>query len=443
MNIWSYVRDILNAPSLKKKMLIALWLLALYRFLVFIPVPFVEIEILKWTTLQWWWIQSLAVLLWWTLERFSIIAVGLMPFINASIIMQLMAVVVPKLEEIQEQWEVWQKIIQQYTRYMTFPLAFLQAIGSIFVINSLLSSSVIDTSLPILLFAAFTMAVWSIMVMWIGELITEYAVGNGISLIIFASIISWMVGGLAWFFTGAADLIPSLLFILSIILVLIVLSIILIKCIKQIPIIYSRQWSAEQTSFLPVPLNPVWMIPIIFAISFVSFPYLFSQFVTRFGSSSIWATQAANWIEANINIYETSPHPIAITLFFILIVLFTFFYTLIVFNPEKIADNIQQRGWFIPWVRPWEETSRYLNKIFGHLSFWWWVWLALVWIYSYIITYIPFIASKIETLWAIPVVVSGSGIIIIVWVVQDILSKVNAELLMSKYETPDEAELTA
>jgi preprotein translocase subunit SecY len=114
--------------------------------------------------------------------------------------------------------------------------------------------------------------------------------------------------------------------------------------------------------------------------------------------------------------------------------MFTFFYAMIQFNPEKIADNIQRRWWFIPWIRPWEETAKYISWMIKHLCLWWWAWLWFIWIYSYILSYLPFVKDAAVSLWSIPVVVTWSWVVIIVWVVQDLLNKINADLLMEGYE---------
>ena len=142
----------------------------------------------------------------------------------------------------------------------------------------------------------------------------------------------------------------------------------------------------------------------------------------------------ASWIQQNLNIYTNQPPLVAIVLFFILVVVFTFFYTIIVFNPERMAENIQQRGGYIPGIRPGEETAKYLNKILMHLSFWGGIGLGLVGIYSYILPYLPFVRDYVVMTGTLPVVVSGAGIIIIVGVVKELIDKINSELLMERYE---------
>lgn len=434
---FTYITDMFSNKTIRNKLLWTLGILALYRLLVFVPVPFVDVSLLVDRTLQsWGWLEYFAMLLWGTLENFALIAVGLIPFINASIIMQLLTAVVPHLEELQEQGEQWTQKIQQYTRWITFPLAFMQSIGMVYFINYLLGTGVIATDPVTLILAAFSMSVGSILLLRLGEIITEKGISNGVSILIFASIIAGITSQTYTFLgSSGSDLLNVVIFMLAIVLVLIVLSILLIKTRKEIPVIYARQWAAQETANLPIPLNPVGMIPIIFAIAFATFPYLVSQIVINTGTANVNFQWIAQWIETNFNIYTQQPGPVVIVVYFVLIVLFTFFYAMITFNPEKIADTIQKRGGFIPGIRPGEETAKYLNWVLMHLCFWGGMWLGIIGIYTYVLSYIPFIQQAAQSIGSIPVIVSGAWVIIIVWVVQELLSKIDAELLMERYDS--------
>lgn len=433
------LQEIRENPSIKKKIVFTLLMLALYRLLVFIPVPFVDITALMAKTVS----TSdsglgyFIMLLWGSLDQFALIAVGLAPFINASIIMQLLGSVIPKLEELTEQGEAGQQKIQQYTRYLSVPLAFLQSIGMVYFINYLLGGHVISTAPLSLMATAFTMTVWSVLLMWIGELITEKWISNGTSLLIFASIVSGITQKIYSSMAGSTNFVGVTLFMLIIVLGLILLSIFILKSIKEIPVIYARRGKVEESSSLPIPMNPVGMVPIIFSIAFVSFPYLLSKLITQFQPMNTRLVHMANWIEANLNIYTQQPWIPAIVLYFILIIVFTFFYTLIVFSPERISDNIQKRGGFVPGIRPGKETAKYINWILMHLCLWWGVGLAFIGIYSYILNYIPFIQTLVQSLWSLPVVVTGSGVIIIVGVVQEIMGKIKTDMLMQRYDKID------
>lgn len=433
----SKLQTVFETKSIRNKILFTLAILALYRLLVLIPVPFVDITTLMSQTMD----SSSAgglsyflMLLWGSLENFSMIAVGLAPFINASIIMQLMSAVIPKLEELTEQGEAGQAKIQQITRYLTVPLAFLQGIGMVFFINYLLGGNVIDTSIGTVILTAFAMTVGSVLLMWLWELITEKGISNGISILIFSSIVAGITQQIYGSVAGTDNVIGVIIFMLVIVLGLILLSIFILKSIKELPIVYARRGKVEETSTLPIPMNPVGMIPIIFSIAFVTFPYLLSKMIVQFQPMNMKLMSMATWIETNLNIYSQQPGPLAIILYFILIVVFTFFYTMITFSPERIADNVQKRGGFIPGIRPGDETAKYINGILMHLCLWGGIGLALIGVYSYVLNYLPFIQTIVQSLGSLPVVVTGSGVIIMVWVVQDIINKTETEILMAKYE---------
>lgn len=433
------LQEVRENPSIKKKIMFTLAMLAVYRLLVFIPVPFVNITALMTKTISATnsWLGYFIMLLWWSVDQFALIAVGLAPFINASIIMQLLGSVVPKLEELTEQGEAGQQKIQQYTRYLSVPLAFLQSIGMVFFINYLLGGHIISTAPLNLIVTAFTMTVGSVILMWIGELITEHGISNGTSLLIFSSIVSGTTQKIYASVSGSSSILWVTLFMLIIVLGLIFLSIFILKSIKEIPVIYARRGKVEESSSLPIPMNPVGMVPIIFSIAFVSFPYLLSKLITQFQPMNTRLVGMANRIESNFNIYTQQPGIPVIIFYFALIILFTFFYTLIVFSPERIADNIQKRGGFVPGIRPWKETAKYINGILMHLCLRWGAGLAFIGIYSYILNYIPFIQTLVQSLGSLPVVVTGSGVIIIVWVVQEIMGKIKTDMLMQRYDKID------
>ena len=420
-----------------KKIYFTLGILAIYRLLVFIPVPFVDISSLMTQT-----IDSgaaggfgyLVMLMWGALENFAIIAIWVSPYITASIILQLLTSVVPSLEELTEQWEVGQNKINQYTRFLTVPMAFLQWIWMTYLMNSMLGWNAVSTDFTTVLLVAFVLTVWAVMLMWLWELITEKWVSNWISLLIFASIVSWifqkgynsLTAGQEWYWV--------LLFMIAIVLVLIVLSIFILKSTKEIPVIYTRSGKVQQSSILPIPMNPVWMVPIIFAMAFVSFPYLCFQLLHNFVPMNEKVAAISNWIELHLNIYSTQPGWLAILCYVILIVAFTFLYAMITFSPDRISDNIQKRWWYIPWIRPWKATAKYINGVLMHLCLWGWLGLAVIACYTYIFNWVPFLQNIATALGWLPTVVTGSGIIIIVWVVQELINKISTDMVMKRYE---------
>ena len=420
-----------------KKVWFTLWILAIYRLLVFIPVPFVDISSLMNETIDSWAAGGfgyLVMLMWWALENFAIIAIWVSPYITASIILQLLTSVVPSLEELTEQWEVGHNKINQYTRLLTVPMAFLQWIGMTYLMNSMLWGNAVSTDFVTVLLVAFVLTVGGVWLMWLWELITEKWVSNGISLLIFASIVSGIFQ--KWYnsLTGWTDWKYVLLFMIVIVLILILLSVYILKSTKEIPVIYTRSGKVQQSSILPIPMNPVWMVPIIFAMAFVSFPYLVSQLIHNFMPMSEMRTNIANWIELHLNIYSSNPGWLAILCYVIFIVAFTFLYAMITFSPDRISDNIQKRWGYVPWIRPWKATAKYINGILMHLCLWWGLWLAVIACYTYIINWIPFLQNIATALGGLPAVVTGSGIIIIVWVVQELINKFQTDMVMKRYE---------
>jgi preprotein translocase subunit SecY len=253
-------------------------------------------------------------------------------------------------------------------------------------------------------------------------------------MLIFASIVSGIVKQSYTSLTTGTNRISVLLFMLAIVLVLILLSIFILKSTKEIPVIYARQGKVQQSSILPIPLNPVGMVPIIFAMAFVSFPYLLSQLITQFQPANEKLMAIANWVQMNLNIYAQSPGLSAILIYVLFIVAFTFLYAMITFSPDRISDNIQKKGGFIPGIRPGKATSKYINGVLMHLCLRGGLGLALIAIYTYVLNRIPFITQIAQAIGGMPVIVAGSGVIIIVGVVQDLINKVNTELVMKKYE---------
>ena len=430
------VKEITSNKTIMKKVYFTLGILAIYRLLIYIPVPFVDISSIIDSSLDAWAAGGfgyLVMLMGWALENFAIIAIWVSPYITASIILQLLSSVLPSLEELTEQWEVGQNKINQYTRLLTVPMAFLQWIWMTYLMNSMLWWNAVATDFGTVLLVAFVLTVGAVWLMWLWELITEKWVSNGISLLIFASIVSGIFqkwyNSLSW-----SNWFYVLLFMLAIVLVLILLSIFILKSTKEIPVIYTRSGKVQQSSILPIPMNPVWMVPIIFAMAFVSFPYLCFQLLHNFMPMNEKIAAISNWIELHLNIYSTQPGWLAILCYVILIVAFTFLYAMITFSPDRISDNIQKRWGYIPWIRPWKATAKYINGVLMHLCLWWGLGLALIACYTYIFNWIPFLQNIATALGWLPTVVTGSGVIIIVWVVQELINKIQTDMVMKRYE---------
>lgn len=360
------------------------------------------------------------------MERFSIVLMGLTPYINASIIMQLLGVIVPSIENLKKEGEHGQKKINQYTRYLTVPLAFVQSYGMMALINQFGGGGVIvdmtdwGTVLPMMVIAT----AGTVFLMWLGELITEKGLGNGISLLIFAGIVSTIPTQII-----ASLQVSKLPVILGLIIGMILLTIFIVyvsEADRRIPVIYaSKRGGAQQRSFLPLKINQAGMIPIIFAVSLISMPSIVAQFMSQSGSAQVRGI--ADFIGLHLN--PASPSFWYNAFYALLIFGFTYFYISIVFEPKKVAENIQKRGGFIPGYRPGQETENFLDQVSTRLCFWGGLFLALV-----------AIGPLFFERWlsggsnSISLLVSGAGMIIVVSVILDIIRRINAQLVMHDYD---------
>lgn len=355
------------------------------------------------------------------MANFSILALGLTPYINASIIFQLMTYVIPRLEELSKEGEYGQEKINQYTRLLTVPLAAMQAFG----MYTLLRSQGIISVLPALSLVAliFTMVAGSILAVWFGELITEYGLSNGVSFLIFAGIVARLpvtFGQSAAVFTSENFL--QTLVILGLSVAIIGLIVFMNEATRQIPINYARRVSRTglSSSYLPLRLNQAGVIPIIFAVSLVLLPSLASQFLAGVGNPQIAqiASKVALAFNPNSALYNV--------IYFFLVFGFTYFYTSIVFNPEKISENLQKSGGFIPGIRPGKQTVKYLGKVLNRITLVGGIFLGLIAI-------LPSLFQS--SLGVSQLAIGGTGILIVVSVVLEISRELEAQLVMKRYET--------
>lgn len=418
--------QIWKVKSLRNKILVTCFLLIIFRATSRIPVPGVDVDVLKDMVgnIQNSGLGFLALLTGGSMENFSIILMGLSPYINASIIMQLLTVVSPKLESLSKEGESGRKKINSYTRWLTLPLSFLQSYGMILLLNSLSQGRLIDVADPMVILPAMLfVSAGTIFLMWLGEIITEKGIGNGISLIIYAGIavnIPLVVGRVF----SLDDETKTYAFIMFMIITIAMLFFIVLftEGHRVIPITYGGRGRGNQGG-LPIRVNQAGMIPIIFAVSMISFPTVIAQFFTN--AKSEWMQDVASFINTYLN--ATTAGWTYIVIYFLLIVGFSFFYVSIVFNPEQIAENIQKRGGFVPGMRPGSQTSAYIGKVSNHLNLFGGVFLGIVAI-------IPILFTKYSDLSTNELVISGSGLIIVVGVVLELIRQVNAQMIMNDYE---------
>lgn len=435
--VLKHFERIWQSETIRKRILITLALVGVYKFLSILPVPGINIGALS--AFQEYFrsqpgLAFFSGLLGGGLENFSIVLMGLAPYINATIIMQLLAVIVPKLEMIKKEGEQGQKKINIYTRYLTLPLALAQSYGMIYLMNTLLggSAQIVDvtdfwgTMLPAMIIVTAS----TYFLLWLGDLITESGLGNGTSIIIFAGVLAGVPTTILGLIN--AGNFPLLLLLTALTIAVTYIIILFTEGYRKIPLIYTRTGREERSHF-PIKVNQAGMVPIIFAVSLVTFPGLIGQFlVNRSGR----ANEIGQFLVEHFSL--NNPSWIMIAVYFLLILGFSFFYVSIVFNTNEVAENIQKRGGYIPGVRPGVQTAEYLEKVSFRLNFWGGSFLALIAVFPYIITkannYFGFVQTSGMQNGQIDFLITGAGLIIVVAVILDIIRRIGIELKSFDYK---------
>ena len=415
-----------RAPDIRAKLLFTLGILAIFRALTNVPIPNVNTEALSNLFTDNPLLGILNIFSGGGLAAASIIGLGVNPYINASIIMQLMRGVIPALDELSREGEYGRNRINQYTRMLTVPLAMAQAYG----ISILLSANGVipPTSLfsieTISLLLSFTAG--TILLMWLGELISERGLGNGISLIIFAGIVGSVPQQIGPILSGPDALARIIPFI--ILAVVIIAAVVFVnEGQRRIPVQYAsrvrgRRMIQSQTQYLPLKVTMAGVIPIIFAVSILLFP---AQIAAYFTASDIeWVRNVATWISQNLN--GQNNRALYGTLYFLLVVFFTYFYTAFQFRPDQTADYLRKNGGFIPGIRPGKPTEQFLGRVTNRITLGGALFLGTI-------AVLPFIVSAI-----IPgtqnLQLGGTSILIIVSVVVETMKQLEAQMMMRHYE---------
>ncbi len=410
-------------PELRKKLLFTLAIFVIFRFAAHIPVPGVDVNALKELFSRSQLLGLLDIFSGGTLANFSIMALGLNPYINASIVFQLLTMVIPKLEALSKEGEGGREKINQYTRMVAVPLAAFQSLG----MYALLKNQQIISSLPALDLIGLitTMTAGTIFLMWLGELISEYGIGNGISMIIFAGIVARFPVSIG---QTAALFEPENLFnfgvFVAVSLAVIAAVVIINEASRKIRIQYARRIKGRkvyggQTTYLPLRINQAGVIPIIFAISLILLPSMLGSFLQGLPNPTIAkiAGGVASLLQPGSLVYNIS--------YFLLVVGFTYFYTAVVFDPRKIADEIKQHGGFIPGIRPGAPTTEYLSKILTRLTLAGALFLGLI-------AVLPSIAQGLTGITTLTI--GGTGILIVVSVILETTKQLEAMLVMRSYD---------
>ena len=417
--ILKHLEKIWTTEHIRKKILVTLGIVVVYKLLATIPVPGVKVGLLDAFTQNLQQNQQLAffgALMWGGLENFSIVLMGLAPYINATIIIQLLAVIIPSLEALKKEGEQGQKKLNNYTRWLSVPLALAQSYGMILLLNTLIGtsgSSIIDTTnfWGVVFPAMITITAGTMILLWLGDLINEWGIGNGTSIIIFAWVLAWVPQHImSYVSTDSYGLLAALT---ALTLWVIYIIIRFTEGYRKVPLIYTRTGREERSHF-PIRINQAGMVPIIFAVSIVTFPSLIGQILQKKATGT--SAQIGEWLATNLSM--NNPGWIYIAVYFLLVLGFSYFYISITFNTDEVAESIQKRGGYIPWVRPGKETAQYLAKISDHLNLFGGSFLALIAVFPYAITKIaPLVGIPVWGNGNIDFLISGSGLIIVVWVV--------------------------
>jgi len=414
------LKTIFKIQEIRKKLLLTLGLLAVFRIAAHIPIPGVNLDALKQLFASNQLLGMLDLFSGGGMQNFSVVTLGLNPYINASIIMQLLTMVFPKLEELSKEGEFGRQKINQYTRYITFPLAIFQAYGMYFWLSR---QGIVATLGPLpLVSLVLTLTGGTIFLMWIGELLSEYGIGNGISLIIFAGIVARfpLSFGQTLVATGAMNFLITTGLFLAVVVAVVVVS----EGVRRITIQYAkrvrgRKMYGGQSTYLPLRVNQVGMIPIMFAGSLILIPAMIARYLTGLENQGVAkiAQTVVTVLDPTHNFYNL--------IYFILVVGFTYFYTAIQFNPDKIAEDIRKYGGFIPGIRPGHPTSAHLNYILTRIT------LAGA-LFLGIIAVLPSLAMAFTDVTTLTI--GGAGILIVVSVVLETMRQLESMLVMRDYE---------
>jgi len=416
-------RNALIIPDLRNKLFLTLGLLAVYRLLKFVPTPGVNIDALRGSGFGGGVFTILNFISGGNFSAFSIAALGVIPYITASIIFQMLTSIYPPLEKLQKEGEEGRRKISQWTRYAAIALGAIQSVFlAIALLGGVLKPGWVNG--PFFWFVVVVTQVAGIaLVMWLGEKITEFGIGNGISLIIYAGIVARFPAAILQQFSliqkGQGNLFGLIIY-LALLVVAIAGMVLVQQAERRIPIQYARQVRGRrvmggQTTYIPMRLNAAGVIPIIFAVSILILP-----------STLIGAFPNVHWVQALAPWFNQRDFR-GLIVSTLLIVAFTFFYTQITYDPRRIGEQLREQGAFIPGVRPGQQTVEYLQKILNRITLWGALFLGLV-------NALPQIFAWITRAGSLPFVFSGTGLLIMVGVALDTLRQIESQLTMRHYE---------
>ncbi len=413
---------VVQDATLRSRILFVLGALLLFRILAVIPIPSIDTARLEAFLGSNQFLGLLNIFSGGGLSNLSIVMLGVGPYITASIIMQLATVLSPKLKAIyQEEGDAGRQRFMQYSRYLTIPLAFIQAFSFLALLRQ--QGIVADLDFVNMLTSVMVIAAGSVLLMWIGELISEFGVGNGVSLIIFAGIVASIPPTLSQFaFTFDFAQIPTYIGLLVATVAITAAVVFITEAERPIPVTYSRRVRGVKvlgggSTYLPLRVNQAGVIPIIFALSILLFPQMIATFLTT--SSIVWLSAGAKAVVSGL-----SNQWVYGTMYFFLVVVFTYFYTAVTFEPNQIAKNLQKNGAFIPGVRPGNTTAEYLGDIITRITLFGALFLGLI-------AVLPIIVQGLSGITTLTI--GGTALLIAVSVVLDLVKKVDAQTSIREY----------
>jgi len=419
--------DVFSLRDLRGRVLFTLGMLMIFRFVAHIPVPGVDLEALHDLFDRNALLGMLDLFSGGAMRNLSIAAMGVYPYITASIIMQLLVPVVPRLQALSQEGEAGRNRINQITHQLTVPLAMLQGYGQLILLRNegiisnvgLSGSDLLPTAAMVLAMAAGTM-----FLVWLGELITEHGIGNGISIIIFGGIVASLPDQIGRGYL-ARDQFSGLAVFILLSLATVIFIVIFTEAHRRIPVQYARSlfrggrmYRQSGSTHIPLRVNTAGMIPLIFAMSIMIFPGTVASY---FRNSSGFMGSFANWVE---NVFDANA-VLYWVLYFLLVVGFSFFYTMVIFQQQQLAKTLQRHGGFVPGIRPGRPTEEYFNRVISRITWGGALFLATVAI-------IPFIARQATDVMILQL--SSTGLLIMVGVALDTMKQLEAQLLMRRYE---------
>lgn len=416
-----------KTKDLRWKIFMVLMLLLTTRVLAHIPIPGVSVEGLRTFFESNQFLNLLNIFSGGGLSNFSIALLGVGPYITASIIMQLLTMIVPSLQDLQkESGEAGRAKINQWTRFLTIPLAILSGFGTIRLLQSQGGAELLGVFTPFQWFLTLlSVTAGTMLVMWIGEIISEYGIGNGISLVIFAGIVAQLPNSVASLIElYDPSQLPTIIGFAAVALAVIAGVVYVTEAQRNIPVSYAKRMQGDRqvggsSSHLPLRLNQAGVIPIIFAISLLMFPAIIAQFFVNAKTPMI-----AEWAQKAIEFTNTQGPWYGVA-YFVLVVLFTYFYTNIVVNPDEVSQNMQRSGGFIPGIRPGRQTADFLYKVLNRITLPGSLFLGTI-------AVLPFLMQTWTGTQALTF--GGTGLLIVVSVVIESIKQVEAQLTMHDYQ---------